>query len=193
MSVRDDDCAFVGAVVGGYILGDRRTKWRGRQGSALSLVSVLIWIAFSLLESGSDWHVAVLFIASAASLQNSTTSTLDIIQIRTANVTGTVIDMGLALGHSFRDGIPPHAWKLCLWVPVFCSFFCGACLGAASFNRFSYRAYIASGVFVSLCSIGTFVYACLDRRRHLVPSSLLSRHPSHEPLLLLPMQSIARE
>lgn len=158
--------SFLGAFLAGIILGERRKTWRGRQASVLALEAVSIWLAVCLLEYDLSRDISLLLIALASSLQNATTSTLDIMTIKTTNMTGALVDLGLALGQIIREGSSLHLWKLALRFPHFFSFFIGTILGGLAFREFQHNSYIFSAVFITASSVGSFVLMCMYPHRH---------------------------
>lgn len=123
-----------GATLCGLIVGDKRTKFRGRQASILAIEAAFLWVAYAFIVHDLKEYSQYL-ITFSCGLQNASTSTMLMAVIRTTNVTGTVVDFGLALGQCIRYGVKKYIWKVVLWFCCFMGFWLGGVLGTLGFQN----------------------------------------------------------
>lgn len=153
----------LGSMVGGFVIQRIQDKWRGRQSTVLGLEALVLWAAVLAQQRGHSF-VAAYCMASAAGLQNSVTSCISIISIRTCNVTGTVVDIGTAIPLIALDGWAKHSWRLKLWVAMFAAFWIGALLGALGFRELGDDVLYVPAVSVTLLSAASWIWT-VDRKR----------------------------
>lgn len=149
----------LGSTVAGYILPDGRFKWRGRQGMCFVFSSVSLYIAYALKSAEATQYEpsGAWFILFAAGVQSAVTSVLSGITIRTANVTGTACDIGIALGQTLAACDGRSLYKLYLWTPSLLCFIFGAMIGAAVWKEIETDSLLVAAVIhtlIALVSLG---------------------------------------
>ncbi len=73
-------------------------------------------------------------ISFAMGMQNSVTSNFTPMVVRTSHVSGTVLDIGLALGQCIRLRNLDNLWKVKFHLPNFLAFWVGALVGCIAYN-----------------------------------------------------------
>jgi uncharacterized membrane protein YoaK (UPF0700 family) len=134
---------FLGAFVSGLIIGPPRLRWGRLQGACM------IIMGFTLLLGW--WYAPTVFggtlVAFAMGVQNSITSNFMPLTIRTSHVSGTVLDIGMAIGQCIHLRNLDHLWKIKVHVPTFAAFWVGALVGTAAWNQFAEDALLINALF----------------------------------------------
>lgn len=154
---------FLAAVVVGLVLGRRRNKWLGRQTALLFLEAALLWAAPFLHRAGHV-YLAAHCISAACGLQNALTSNVTWVTIRSTNVTGTIVDIGSAIGLVVRDGWGKHGWRLCFWVPAYAAFFIGALSGAAAYDTLGDDVLLVTPACATVVALGSLAWTLYQYR-----------------------------
>ncbi len=83
------------------------------------------------------WYIntAGMAISFAMGMQNSVTSNFTPMVIRTSHVSGTVLDIGLALGQCIRMRNLDNFWKVKFHLPNYLAFWVGALVGCIAYNH----------------------------------------------------------
>lgn len=145
---------FCGSLIGGLILGKTRKKFRGRQAAVFLVEAAVLFIAYGWTREGGGFRGAYL-VALAAGLQNTVTSNMSAVVLRTTHVTGAIVDIGMTIGQMISMGSLQYAWKLKLLVPAYVSFWLGTISGGQAFARIG-----VDGLLVAACAIGAIGVAC---------------------------------
>lgn len=163
-----------GSCVAGMIVGGSRTKWGGRQSVVLTIETGVVWLAVILLPEITNLSAACIAVASG--LQNGATANLEQIVLRTANVTGTVVDIGVAFGQCLLEGFSKHRWKLALWIPSFLGFWIGAVWGTLAFQGIGNHSLIVAAALLTILSIISWAISLILRHRRRKERSGTSHH-----------------
>lgn len=143
----------LGATIAGYVVGQKRSRWRGKQALVLTIESLLLWVtvvAEMTKEShGYNLELGAFMICVACGLQNGVTSNLELITLRSTAVTGVVNDIFLSLGQCLREGFEKHRWKLLLWTPSYICFWVGAMMGTLGWDYLRGAAAIIPAVSIT--------------------------------------------
>ena len=167
-----------GSCIAGMIVGGSRRKWGGLQATVITLQAISLWLAYIL--SPHSFDAAASFICVASGLQNGSTGNLDVIVLRTANVTGSVVDIGLAFGQCLREGFAKHRWKLGLWVPCVLFFWIGAMCGAVSWVQQGDNALVPPASVVTGIALASWAFAYVSRQKKLRRQASMDFSP-HSP------------
>jgi len=128
----------LGATLAGFLVGQKRSRWRGKQALVLTIEALCLWVTFIaelLKEShGYNLELGAFMICVSCGLQNGVTSNLELITLRSTAVTGVVNDIFLSLGQCLREGFAKHRWKLMLWTPSYICFWLGAMFGTLGWD-----------------------------------------------------------
>ena len=141
-------------------------RWGPRQATVITLEALSLWLSWLLRDS--SLRVAGLFVTLAAGLQNGSTGNLPSLALRTCNVTGFAVEIGMSLGLFLRERFvcSAPAARLWLWVPLLASFFVGAILGSQIFLSFGASASLGTAAcLVTLTALGSFLYLWARHRR----------------------------
>jgi len=117
---------FLGAVVAGIVLGPPRLRWERLQG----FLTVLMGVAMLLSWFSAPSVFGGTCVAFAMGIQNALTSNFSPMTIRTSHVTGTVLDLGMAIGQCISLRNLENMWKVKVHGPNYLSFWVGAVFGA---------------------------------------------------------------
>jgi uncharacterized membrane protein YoaK (UPF0700 family) len=145
----------LGAVLSGMIVQQSTLKLGRRYGAALTLESLLLFIAIPFLDASNS--VGLYLASTAMGLQNGMVSAYSGAVIRTTHVTGIFTDLGISLGHLLR-GLPVDILRLCVCIVVATAFMLGGATGALLFERMQERALIIPAVLTGACGLGYGVY-----------------------------------
>jgi uncharacterized membrane protein YoaK (UPF0700 family) len=148
--------AFVlGTMLSGMIVQQSTLKLGRRYGVALTLESLLLFIAIPFLDAA---HSTGLYLASIAmGLQNGMVSAYSGAIIRTTHVTGIFTDLGISLGHFLR-GLPVDRLRVCVCLVVATTFMIGGAVGALLFVRMHEHALLIPAVLTGACGLGYGAY-----------------------------------
>jgi len=151
----------LGATIAGYVVGQKRSRWRGKQAFVLTIEAVCLWITFfaEMLHElhGYNLELGAFMVCVACGLQNGVTSNLEMITIRSTAVTGVVNDIFLSLGQCLREGFAKHRWKLLLWTPSFLSFWVGAMFGCLAWRHIGASGTAFPAVSITVLAILSWV------------------------------------
>jgi uncharacterized membrane protein YoaK (UPF0700 family) len=147
--------AFVlGTMLSGMIVQQSTLKLGRRYGLALTLESLLLFMAIPFLDAANS---SGLYLASVAmGLQNGMVSAYSGAIIRTTHVTGVFTDLGISLGHLLR-GLPVDILRLCVCILVATAFTLGGVTGTLLFERMQEHALLVPAVLTGACGLG---YGC---------------------------------
>jgi uncharacterized membrane protein YoaK (UPF0700 family) len=155
--------AFVlGTMLSGMIVQQSTLKLGRRYGVALTLESLLLFMAIPFLDSANSTG---LYLASTAmGLQNGMVSAYSGAIIRTTHVTGVFTDLGISLGHLVR-GLPVDTLRLRVCVVVAATFTFGGVIGTLLFERMREHALLIPAVLTGACglSYGLYRQYCVSR------------------------------
>lgn len=144
----------LGASITGFVMtDDRRSRWDLPQGFLLLVEACGLWGAF-VFSSDTNHEPMSVCLAFASGLQ------FDLTLVRTINMTALFTDFGLSLGHSLRYGFAGKGWFLLVVGPLLLSFFGGASLGYAAFERFGRIAILFPSCLTSAASLLTILFCC---------------------------------
>ena len=151
----------LGTALSGFIIQDSVLQLGRRYGIALSLESLLLFLAVPLLgrENPCGLYVA----ACACGLQNAMASTYSGTVVRTTHISGMFTDLGIFLGHALRK-LPVDSKRLRLCLLVISGFFCGGILGAIVFRFWGAATLCIPAVLTGLASVGYGLYQFFKTR-----------------------------
>lgn len=150
---------FGGAALSGWIIKDSTLKLGRRYSICLLIEGFLLMTALMAFKQG--FLSAALWASAACGIQNAMVSTYSGAIIRTTHITGTVTDLGIALGHWLR-ALPVDGRRVRLHLVVVSGFLVGATGGAIAWLRWSFDALWLP---VAVCFGMALAYA-IYRRHH---------------------------
>lgn len=148
--------AFVlGAAASGLIIGDSGLQLGRRYGVALTLESVLLWLAVPLLHRHND---AGLWLAAAAcGLQNAMAGTFSGAVVRTTHMSGIVTDLGAWLGQWMRRS-EVDMRRVRLYLVLFLGFTGGGVAAAVAFPVWQERSLMVPAALTGITGVGYALY-----------------------------------
>ena len=152
--------AFViGSMLSGFMIGDRVLKLGRPYGLALGVESILLFAAVPLLHIH---NAAGLYLASmACGLQNGMASSYSGAVLRTTHVSGSLTDIGIALGLMTRGkSYDPVRLRLCLMLTS--AFFIGSIGGGILYPLLHEATLLVPAVLTGL--VGMTYHACNFRK-----------------------------
>lgn len=157
--------AFVlGTMLSGVIVQQSTLQLGRRYGVALTLESLLLFLAIPFLDASSS--VGLYLASIAMGLQNGMVSAYSGALIRTTHVTGIFTDLGIYLGHFLR-GLPVDRLRLRVCLVVVATFVLGSMFGALAFQRWQQHALLVPAVLTGACGLCYAAYrqyALMGRR-----------------------------
>jgi uncharacterized membrane protein YoaK (UPF0700 family) len=159
--------AFVfGTMLSGMIVQQSTLKLGRRYGVALTLESLLLFVAIPFLDNSSS--IGLYLASIAMGLQNGMVSAYSGAIIRTTHVTGIFTDLGIYLGHLLR-GLPVDMLRLRVCVVVVTTFVLGSTVGALLFERMQGNALLAPAILTGACGLcyGLYRQYALVKGRYL--------------------------
>jgi len=130
----------------------------------LTIESLLLWLSYILLVKTDLFYEPAWLICAACGMQNASTSNLELIVIRTTNVTGTVVDAFLAIAQCIREGWSVHWWKLAIWFPCLTAFWFGALCGTWAWVDVGIHSTIVPACIITVAATATWVRAIYLKR-----------------------------
>ena len=159
---------MLGALLSGLIVQQSTLKLGRRYGVALTLESLLLFIAIPFLDTSDS--IGLYLASTAMGLQNGMVSAYSGALIRTTHVTGIFTDLGISLGHLLR-GLPVDRLRLWVCIVVSTAFMVGGAIGALLFERMHERSLLIPAALTGVCGLGYGVYRQYCMARGLAPSS----------------------
>eukprot|EP01103_Thecamoeba_quadrilineata_P008087 TRINITY_DN17874_c0_g1_i1.p1 TRINITY_DN17874_c0_g1~~TRINITY_DN17874_c0_g1_i1.p1 ORF type:complete len:253 (-),score=24.72 TRINITY_DN17874_c0_g1_i1:119-877(-) len=145
---------LLGSLVVGIIIGPARLTWGPLQGFCILIEGLAILLGWYF----SPDPLGGMFISFSMGVQNGITSNFSALTIRTSHVSGTVLDIGMAIGQCLHLRNLDNFWKLKVHVPSYAFFWLGSLLGAMAFNVWGKNALGPSYVLSILIGIATLIY-----------------------------------
>lgn len=146
---------FAGCALSGFIVGDSVLRLGRRYGVALTLESLLLFVAVPLLHRQLE---AGLWLAAAAcGLQNAMAGTFSGAVVRTSHMSGIVTDLGTFLGQWLR-GAGVDLRRVRLYAVLFTGFLGGGVASALAFPYWRERTLLAPAVLTGLVGIAYAIY-----------------------------------
>lgn len=146
---------LAGAVLSGAIIQNSALKLGRRYGVVLFLESLLLFAAVALLQRGIAR--GDLLASAAMGLQNAMASTYSGAVIRTTHLSGTMTDIGIAIGHMIRR-VPVDMRRLRLLCLLVGGFFTGSLAGCVLFQHFHYGALYFPASLTGIAGVGYALY-----------------------------------
>jgi uncharacterized membrane protein YoaK (UPF0700 family) len=146
---------FAGCALSGFIVGDSVLRLGRRYGAALTIESLLLFVAVPLLHRQ---HEAGLWLAAAAcGLQNAMAGTFSGAVVRTSHMSGIVTDLGTFFGQWLR-GSGVDARRVRLYAALFGGFLGGGIASAFAYPHWQERTLLAPAVLTGLVGIAYVAY-----------------------------------
>jgi uncharacterized membrane protein YoaK (UPF0700 family) len=150
---------MLGCALSGFIVGDSTLRLGRRYGVALTLESIMLFVAVPLLHRHDQ---AGLWLAAAATgLQNAMAGTYSGAVVRTSHVSGITTDLGMYLGEWLR-GVAVDARRVRLYGALFTGFLLGGVASGLAFPHWQESTLLAPAVLTGLVGIAYTIY----RHRH---------------------------
>lgn len=141
-----------GAILSGLLIDNTALKMGRHYGSALTIESFLLIIAFYTLRE--DLSMGSYFASMACGLQNALFTTFSGATLRTTHVTGVFTDLGLMIGQRIK-GQKFDRRKAILFALILIGFLLGSIIGAWLFSLYSFNALFFP---IILCFLLAFSY-----------------------------------
>jgi len=156
-----------GAMVVGIIIGPARLSWGRLQGFCLASAGGALIGSYFTADISTTIGASLL--SFSMGIQNAITSNFSALTIRTSHVSGTVLDIGLAIGQCIHLRDWSNSWKLKVHVPSYVSFWFGGMIGCISWNYIDEAALLPAAGFMCILGLLTIVYntyrQCTQRRK----------------------------
>jgi uncharacterized membrane protein YoaK (UPF0700 family) len=150
----------MGAMLGGFMIGDRVLKLGRPYGAVLAIESILLFAAIPLLRND---NALGLYLASVAcGLQNGMASSYSGAVLRTTHVSGSLTDIGIALGLMLR-GKTADLVRLRICITLTCGFFAGCISGGLLYPQWQEMTLAAPAALTGLVAI-TYHFSGDQRR-----------------------------
>eukprot|EP01126_Amoeba_proteus_P028249 TRINITY_DN27894_c0_g1_i1.p1 TRINITY_DN27894_c0_g1~~TRINITY_DN27894_c0_g1_i1.p1 ORF type:complete len:233 (-),score=24.16 TRINITY_DN27894_c0_g1_i1:190-888(-) len=141
---------FLGSFVVGLIMGAPKLRWGRLQGSLIVLHGASLIIAWRLapspdLKTTLPGVMGGCFVSFAMGIQNALTSNFQPGVLRTSHHSGTVLDVGLAIGQCVHSRSLDNLWKVKVFTINYVGFWIGALLGCVAWNNLSSAELLIQG------------------------------------------------
>jgi uncharacterized membrane protein YoaK (UPF0700 family) len=147
----------VGAFVSAAVMGKPRLRWGRLQGFLTLLHGLTLMAGWFFAPVPEENYMGVLggmFVSFAMGMQNAITSLFSPFTLRTSHHSGTMLDIGIALGQIVHDRNLDNLWKLKIMVPNYLGFWIGALLGTVAWNSMAAGALlIPAGIAIAVSAI----------------------------------------
>lgn len=163
---------LAGAVLSGYVIGQRSLKLGRRYGTALYIEAALLLMSYWLYQQHD--YLGQLAAAMACGLQNAMVATYSGAVIRTTHLTGLTSDMGAAIGNWLagrRISKPTLGFQAIIWY----SFSGGGAVGAFLYAKIGYGALFVP---ITIVLSAAFVYNYVSDRLPEKRQPRRKKHPS---------------
>eukprot|EP01127_Copromyxa_protea_P004984 TRINITY_DN14797_c0_g1_i1.p1 TRINITY_DN14797_c0_g1~~TRINITY_DN14797_c0_g1_i1.p1 ORF type:complete len:282 (-),score=26.74 TRINITY_DN14797_c0_g1_i1:12-785(-) len=157
-------CGFLlawalGAMVSGAVVGPARLRW-GRLQGVLTLIHGLSLLGgwyFSPVPDENDMGIiGGMMVSFAMGIQNSVTSLFSPFTLRTSHHSGTLLDIGIALGQCIHLRNWDNIWKVKVMTPNYLGFWVGALVGTVAWNHLGAAALLIPAGTAIAGSMATF-------------------------------------
>lgn len=148
----------VGALFGAAVLGSPRLRWGRLQGFLTLIHGVALLLAWHFAPVPEENYLGVLggvFVSFAMGLQNCITSMFSPFVLRTSHHSGTMLDIGIAIGQCIHQRNLDNFWKLKIFVPNYVGFWLGALFGCIACNHLKADALLINAGFAVFVGVGT--------------------------------------
>jgi uncharacterized membrane protein YoaK (UPF0700 family) len=149
----------MGAILSGFMIGDRVLKLGRPYGLVLAIESILLFAAIPLLRS--DNALGLYFASMACGLQNGMASSYSGAVLRTTHVSGSLTDIGIALGLMMRGKTADHV-RLRLCIILTSGFFAGCISGGMLYPHWREVTLIVPAALTGLVAI-TYHFSAYQR------------------------------
>lgn len=150
---------MLGCALSGFLIGDSTLRLGRRYGVALTIESIMLFVAVPLLQGHEQ--TGLWLAAAAMGLQNAMASTYSGAVVRTSHVSGITTDLGMYLGEWLR-GVAVDARRVRLYGALFIGFLLGGVTSGLAFPHWHELTLLAPAVLTGLVGIAYTVY----RQRH---------------------------
>lgn len=143
---------LAGAILSGFVIGQRSLKLGRSYGRALYIEAALLLISYLLYQQHD--YLGQLAAAMACGLQNAMVATYSGAVIRTTHLTGLTSDMGAAIGNWLAGrsiSKPTLGFQAIIWY-CFCG---GGVVGAFLYARVGYGAFFVP---ITIVLLAAFIY-----------------------------------
>lgn len=154
---------MAGAALSGLIIQDSTLQLGRRYGVALTIESLLLFMAVPLFKQHEI--AGALLAAAACGLQNAMATTYSGALIRTTHLSGMFTDLGIGLGRALRGMAVPKR-RLALSALIIGGFLAGGVVGAWLFRHMGYDALAVPATLTGLVGIGYAGYRQWRAMRH---------------------------
>jgi uncharacterized membrane protein YoaK (UPF0700 family) len=145
----------VGASLSGFMVGDRALKLGRPYGSVMAMESLLLFVAIPLLRY--DDTLGLYLASMACGLQNGMASTYSGAVLRTTHVSGSLTDIGIALGLMLR-GKRADLMRLRLCIVLTFGFFSGCISGGLLYPHWHEATLMVPASLTGIVAIGYRFY-----------------------------------
>lgn len=156
----------LGAFVSGAVLGKPRLRW-GRLQGLLTLIHGLTlmagWFFAPIPEENYMGVLGAMFVSFAMGMQNAITSLFSPFTLRTSHHSGTMLDIGIALGQLVHERNLDNYWKIKILVPNYLGFWIGALIGTVAWNHMGAGALLVPAgiaIVISAITFGLCTFYC---------------------------------
>lgn len=154
----------------GSVLGNPRLRW-GRLQGFLALVHGLGilagWYFAPIPEENYMGVLGGMFVSFSMGVQNTITSLFSPFTLRTSHHSGTMLDIGIAIGQCVHLRNLDNFWKLKIFVPNYIGFWLGALFGCIACNKWKTGALLFNASFGIIVGVGTLVLCTFFKYREM--------------------------
>ena len=160
---------FLGALVSGFVTGERKFILKKRYGFIILAIGVLIIVAYFL-----DVNWSIMLFAFVMGMQNGMVVSFKGVVVRMTHMSGNVTDLAVFLGYKLRGNKNEAPITGIIPFLAIVSFFVGGIVGVCVYKViFNVIFFIISGIYI-LLSIIYFIFRqrCIDKDFNGIPDEL---------------------
>ncbi len=167
---------FIGAIVSGFVTGERAFYLKKRYGFIIIAIGVLIIIPYFLSVKYS-----ILMFAFLMGLQNGMVVSFKGVVVRMTHMSGNLTDLGVFIGYKLKGNNNEKAFTGLIPMAALISFFIGGVIAVASYQAIKNNIFIIYSIVYIIVGCLYFVlrYKCNDKNLNDVPDDLEYEEKTH--------------
>ncbi len=171
---------FLGALVSGFVTGERKFKLKKRYGFIILAIGVLIIVAYFL-----DVNWSIMLFAFIMGMQNGMVVSFKGVVVRMTHMSGNLTDLGVFLGYKLRGNKNEKAITGLIPLAALVSFFIGGVIAVAGYQAIKNNIFIIYSIIYIIVGGLYFVlrYKCNDKNFNDIPDDEEIEVEEHQKLL----------